>query len=168
MFNLLWVFITMQAMFGCKHAEPETYLISEGFKGKVNIIFNQEKGTAPKYEKGRRVYEIPINGVLLTQFKDEYGLVDHQFYYVDFAGKRTLLKILHDDIYKDSSSLANRYEIGIFYDGTTGVYGNSGDPKALHYQEFIVSDFNSLDSFFKPENQNVFKATLKEAIGYDF
>lgn len=168
MFNLLWVFIAMQAMFGCKQAEPETYLISESFKGKVNIIFNQEKGALPKYENGRRVYEIPISGVLLTQFKDEYGLGDHQFYYVNSAGKRTALKVLHDDIYKDSTSTANRDEIGIFYDGTTGVYGNSGDPKALHYQEFVVTDFNSLDSFFKSENQNAFKARLKEAIGYDF
>ena len=168
MWNFFSILILSQAIFGCKQAEPETYLLPEGFKGKVNIIFNQENGAAPKYSNRRRVYEIPISGILLTKFRDQYGLVDHKYYYVNSIGKRTELKVLHDDTYKDSAVAANREEIGIFYDGTTGVYGNSDDQKSLKYQEFIVSNFNKLDVSFKLENQNSFKTRLKEALGHYF
>ena len=69
---------------GCyNHPEPETYLIPKGFTGRVNVIFNQKNGAAIKYENGRRIYEIPSNGILLTQIKDEYGIINHQYYYVD-------------------------------------------------------------------------------------
>jgi len=67
-------------MLSCNNPEPETYLIPREFTGRVDVIFNRKDGSPPKYENGRRVYEIPSSGVLLTQFKDEYGLVDHRYY----------------------------------------------------------------------------------------
>jgi hypothetical protein len=166
--NLLLITALISNMAGCKQQQAEIYLIPQGFKGKVNIIFNQDKGVGPKYEDGKRLYEIPITGVLLTQFKDEYGLVNRQYFYVNSNGKRMRLKKLEDDAFSDTTSSYGRDEVGIFYDGTTGVYGNSNDPKALRYQEFTVSDFNSLNSFYKPENQADFKRKLKETVGYEF
>ena len=136
--------ILLQCSFSCKQPEPETYLIPSGFTGKVNIIFNQEKGMAPKYENGRRLYEIPPSGILLTQFKDEYGLVSHQYFYVDSIGKRTTLPILNDTAFADNQPTHDKNEIGVFYDGTTGVYGNSGNTQSLKYQQFFITSFTNL------------------------
>jgi hypothetical protein len=131
--------------------EPESYLIPYKYIGKVNVIFNQEHGNLPLYENGRRLYKIPSNGILLTRFKDEEGYFDHIYYYLDTTGNKKPLKIFHYDYNKDGTVkwiISDSNEIGIFGDGTTGVYGNS----KYRYQEFKVSNFRLLDSI----NDNVF------------
>lgn len=163
MFNLIWMFSLLQFMTSCKQQpEPETYLIPYGLKGKVNVIFNQPNGASVKYENGRRLYEIPESGILLTQFKDEDGLVNHQYYYVDSTGNRQPLKIVLE---ADNN---NANEVGIFRDGTVGVYGSSDNPKSLKYQEFYVTDAKDFESYFSQEYQQKFEDKVKELTGYDF
>ena len=133
----------------CNNPEPETYLIPQGFIGRVNVIFNQKGGAKPKYENGRRIYEIPNDGILLTQCQEEYGLIDHRYYYIGANGEKTALKIYQYDHNKDGTvkwKINNPNEIGIFNDGTTGQYGNTGSANSAKWQEFIVSSFNALDS----------------------
>ncbi len=163
MSSLIWIFSLLQLITGCKQPEPETYLLPYGFKGKVNIIFNQSKGASAKYENGRRLYEIPSNGILLTQFKDEEGIVNHEYYYIDSTGKRTELKIFSDDE-KDKI----KDTVGVFRDGTVGVYGNSSDPKSLSYQEFYVTNGSEIDSYFTLQYQKRFDDMVRQATGYEF
>lgn len=148
--------------------EPETYLIPQGFTGRVNVIFNRKDGVPPKYENERRVYEIPANGVLLTQFKDEYGFVDHRYYYVDSNGKRTPLQIYKHDYNPDGTVkwiIKDSTEVGIFLDGTTGQYGNSDNPKSVKWQEFAVYSYNGLG---KMEPLDSFTNRIKKMIDSDF
>lgn len=166
--NKFWIIALLNVMTlsSCsQNPEPETYLIPEAFTGRVNIIFHRKDGDSPKYENGRRVYEIPTNGILLTQFKDEYGLVDRKYFYVDSNGKRRALKIFRDETFKDTKSNVNSEEIGIFLDGTTGQYGKP--PKAVWWQEFILTNYNNLDSFFTPKYKKQFEDRLKKATGID-
>ena len=156
--------IAMWGLLGCKHSQAETYLIPEGFKGRVNVIFNQSKGESPTYENGRRVYQIPVNGILVTQFKDEYGIVDHQYYYVDGNGNKKPLRIFRYEYNKDGTTkwiIKDKHETGIFLDGTTGGYGNSN----IKYQEFIVSDYTTLDSFYLEKYKSRFTRQLQEILG---
>jgi hypothetical protein len=149
--GLMLILLISDGIFGCKHPEAESYYIPEGFKGRVNIIFNQPKGMPPRYENGRRVYQVPTNGILLTQFKDEYGIVDHQYYYVDGKGNRKPLPIFSYEYNKDGTIkwvIKDQHEAGIFFDGTTGGYGNEN----IKYQEFRVSDYSSLDSMESKDN----------------
>ncbi|MBN8687574.1 MAG: hypothetical protein J0M10_11155 [Chitinophagales bacterium] len=149
--------------------EPETYLIPSDFIGKVNILFNQngtpvkyknvngqevihtpQIGEPVKYENGRRVYEIPASGILLTQFKDEYGFVDRKYYSVDATGKRTELEVFKFEHFKKDSAgyvVKNNIQKGVFGDGTSVSYGNMN----LKAQDFYVSAYNQLDSFFTKE-----------------
>src|SRR5579872_1899917 len=159
--GLMLVLLIGDGLFGCKHPEAESYYIPESFKGRVNIIFNQSKGESSTYENGRRVYQVPANGILLTQFKDEYGIVDHQYYYIDGRGNKKPLPIFKYEYNKDGSTkwiIKDKYEIGIFLDGTTGGYGNSN----IKYQEFIVSDYATLDSFYLSKYKNDFTRQLQE------
>ena len=58
--NIIWILAIVINTLSCQNQpEPEDYLIPEGFKGRVNVIFNQQNGVPAKYENGRRVYEIP-------------------------------------------------------------------------------------------------------------
>jgi hypothetical protein len=162
---LLHFTLLLYCFASCSTVQPETYLIPKGFKGKVNVIFNQPKGTGLTYENGKRVYKIPSNGILITKEKDIYGTIQHEYFYIDENGKREKLPILSDEKLKKEKGESGKSEVGIFYDGTTGVYGNSNVSTPLNYQEFYVSDFNGLDSFFTPKVKGDFDKRLEEKIG---
>jgi hypothetical protein len=148
-----------------QNPEPETFLIPQSFTGRVHIIFNRKDGAPFQYENGSRIYEIPNNGILLTQFKDQNGLIDHHYYYVDSTGQRTLLKIFDDEAFKDRTSKVNREETGIFFDGTTGQYGNL--PNAVWWQEFVVSSYNNINNFFSTEYKKQLEGQLRKATGVE-
>ncbi len=83
----LILFITLVSC--AQKAEDTIRLIPEGYEGAVIIIFNQEDGAPKEYEGDKRVYRIPESGVLRTQFEPNYGIQNHQFFYVDNNGERT-------------------------------------------------------------------------------
>jgi hypothetical protein len=147
---LTFGFINM-GLVQCKYAENESYLIPTGFRGRVNIIFNQNNGAPPRYENGRRIYLIPSNGILLTQFPGGYGFVNHEYYYVDSGGIRQSLPIFRYEYAKDGTTkwiVKDPYQTGIFLDGTTGAYGNGNNK----YEAFEVSDYIGLDSIESFQN----------------
>ena len=107
----------------CQRTEPETYLIPKDFIGKVRIIFNQngstykykdwnkkdtfytsKVGASKSYENGRRIYEIPSDGILLTQFSENEGFYNRQYYSVDCDGKRSALKVFEFKHFKMDSA----------------------------------------------------------------
>ncbi len=165
MLNVFFLFLLVALI---KQPEKEIYLIPQGFKGKINVIFNQQTGHIKEYEDGSRVYKIPKTGILLTQFERQDGLTDHKFYYLDSLGKRTELYLLRTDEFENKNSGINPRQIGIYYDGTVGVYGNSDRDDALNYQQFFVSDYKELDSFFSQEYKKEFQNKLIKAIEREF
>lgn len=148
--------------------EPETYLLPNGFTGRVNVIFKRADGLPAKYENERRVYEIPSDGVLLTQFKDEYGFVDRKYYYVDSVGNRTELEVFRFKHFKKDSAgyvVNNKEQVGIFLNGTSGQYGNP--PNAVWWQEFMVCSYNNKDSLFTPQSKKEFEGKLTKKLGFE-
>ncbi len=171
----LVVALLLATMAGCTdRAEPETFLIRNGYRGKVNVIFNQPNGQPEKYENGRRVYEIPSDGILLTRFKDKYGRIDQQYFYVDSSGGRVLLKEL--DVHRFNEEWTrhknpvepSREELGVFHAGRVGVYGNSDDPKSLRYQEFFVSTYRELKTYHDQRYEQGFFDRIARLTGVRF
>ncbi len=151
-----------------RKAEPETYLVPKDFIGRVNIIMNQKEGSEKKYEDGRRVYEIPTDGVLLTQFTINDGLTDRKYYSVDGAGKRTELEVFKFEHFKKDSAgyvVKNKEQVGIFLNGTSGQYGNP--PNAVWWQEFMVCSSNNKDSLFTPQSKKEFEGKLTAKLGFE-
>ncbi len=149
-------------------AEPETYLLPNGFTGRVNIIFNQKEGSEKKYEDGRRVYEIPSDGILLSQFTINDGFMDRKYYSVDGAGKRTELEVFKFEHFKKDSAgyvVNSKEQVGIFLDGTSGQYGNP--PNAVWWQEVLVCSSNNKDSFFTAQSKKEFEAKLTKKLGFE-
>lgn len=60
----------------CQNRDSEVFILPENYSGYVVILFNQKDGQEPKYFEGKRLYEIPSNGILKTQFEAEYGYAD--------------------------------------------------------------------------------------------
>ena len=180
---VICVIALMQVISSCKRAEPETYLIQSTFSGEVNIIFNQNGipvryknkynrdtvyipriGESIRYENGRRLYEIPLSGILLTQFKENDGFIDREYSSVDSAGRRIPLEVFKFEHYKRDSAgwvVKNANTKGIFGDGTSGSYGNMH----IFFQDFTVSTYRQLDSLFTKKYLKDFENKINESIG---
>ncbi len=88
-------------------AEPEIHLIPKDYKGPVIIIFDDKKGSPEKYENGSRVYEIPQDGVLRTQFKKQQGSIAPgklKYYYYDKNERQEINYLQSTKDVTDSSS----------------------------------------------------------------
>ncbi len=147
----------------CQIAESSTFMIPKGYKGVVTIVFNQKNGMPKKYENGRRFYEIPSDGILLTQFKDDYGYIDYQYFYTDSLKNRVRLREFNN---AKESQLSNI--VGIFDSGTCGVYGNPSDTNSIKIMEFDVSDFKYLDTISSKTYKDGYRQKLVNKVGHDF
>ena len=126
------------------------------------VVFEKKYGSKSKYEGNSRIYEIPISGIFITQFKVNEGFLDRKFYYVDSLRQRTPIQNFSSE---EDAQKSN--DIGIFYSGTVGVLGNSGDSLSVVFQEFIVSDYVNLQSFFTKEYKKIYINKLQVALGYE-
>ena len=57
----------------CERGEHEIIVVPENYKGHFVVIFNVKTGKPRKYSGKTRIYEIPSNGILKTQFTGNYG-----------------------------------------------------------------------------------------------
>ena len=111
-------------------ATSETYLIPDNYKGPVIVIFNQADGQAKEFEGGRRLYKIPSSGVLFSQFKDEQGWINQEYYYVTATGKRKKLGVLDTRDFNEEWTIQknpkepSRDSLVVFNPGTMGTMGN--------------------------------------------
>ena len=159
----IMIIFTLVFLFGCNNPTPETYLIPSKFEGKVDIIFNQTNGSKPVHENGRRVYNIPTDGILLTQFKNEEGFINHAYYYVDSLGNRTPLEIFRYDHNKDGTVrwiIKDSSVVGVFNDGTVGSLGNS----KYVFQEFVVCNFNEYNNINNKLNYDKVDKHLRQLL----
>ena len=69
-------------LLGCDTGEQEIIIAPRNYTGYIIVIFNQDDGQPVKYAGKKRVYEIPSDGVLKTQFNINNGWSDYpEFYY---------------------------------------------------------------------------------------
>ena len=105
-------------------AEPETFLIPKGFRGTFVIVFVQACSAEPIfYEGGRRVYRIPVGGVLFQKGNRTYGVMDQQFYILDDSGARTELPVFYySDYDQERDSWRWRLSNAELNENTPGVF----------------------------------------------
>jgi hypothetical protein len=77
------VLFVLSFLGSCTRPAKETVLIPDDFEGEFRIIYGEKCGLNPKMEKGRRVLEIPQNGLLIIQPEFEEGIIDRQYYFLD-------------------------------------------------------------------------------------
>jgi len=151
----LAILLALFALPGCvERAEPATYLVPAGLVGEVYIIFGVPDGEAPETRDGRRIYRIPSDGVLRTQFGPTYGWSTPAFFYVG-PTEQDLVAIpqgpgstIHDTLENRSNPQA---EILAYVTGTTAapVPGSPGSfssdaPCSVKYASFFVGTRSQL------------------------
>ncbi|WMI70055.1 hypothetical protein [Mangrovimonas sp. YM274] len=134
--------------------EPETYLVPENFNGKIKIIYGLKCGIKPKVENGRRILEIPNDGILFVDYEFKSGIIDHEYYSIDKNGER--VKLERYENYKKGTK--NVPGIGFGASGNfPGEMPNGGisseSPLTVHYSEFQVIRDSTVQYDFKKERK---------------
>lgn len=67
--------------------DDEIFVLPHGFSGTVYIFYQQSSGAPLEYDRGKRIYRIPSNGILNTQFSFNAGWRNFgEFYYRQEGG----------------------------------------------------------------------------------
>lgn len=141
--------------------EKETYLIPEGYKGTVLVIFNQLNGEKPEYEDGRRIYRIPQTGVLFTQLKDEQGIINQEYFYISPNGQRRKLGVLDTrDFNEEWTTEKNPHEpprdsLAVFNPGTMGTMGGSDENNNKVFLQLSVGTYNDMKNLHDFSNDYI-------------
>ena len=141
--------------------KSEIYLIPEGFEGRVNVIFRKRTKITARYENAKRVYIIPSDGILVSDYEFQEGMINREFFILDSRGQRAPLLVF------DGKNPVND-ELRIFNNGTLGVYGNSDSNLKRYYHEFLVTSKNKIDKYFSMDSIAEFEAKVKRKIRVKF
>ena len=119
--------------------EAETFLIPKGFEGKIRIIYGEVCGIETENVNGRRILEIPKNGLLIIQPEFEAGIIDHEYYFID--GNETKTEIKQYENYSDGTKNIPGISLG-----GSGIIGgampdggsSSESPLAIQFTDLYV------------------------------
>ena len=120
-------------MIGCSTGgEQEVLVVPKNFKGYVLVIFDQKNGQPIRYIGKKRVYEIPANGILKTQFKVNNSWRDLTEYYVDEISPENMLPSFVE-------AEKNPRDKTVGFMGETGkVKKNSKSTERVEFSEFYI------------------------------
>ena len=123
----------------------DLFLIPEGFRGKVVILYNQKDGQEKEFEGKYRVYKIPSTGILKTKFEvkgDSWNIGDAKYYYINGTEK---ISIKQYCLYCEKEKIDT-----ISIQAIPGEGGSfSSNENSIHYLSFYIDIPNK---FFKPTN----------------
>lgn len=127
-------------MIGCSTGgEQEVLVVPKNFKGYVLVIFNQKNGQPIRYMGKKRVYEIPANGMLKTQFKVNNGWRDLREYYVDEISHENMLPS-----FVEAEKIPKDKTVGFM--GETGtVKKNNKSTERVEFSEFYIGTRSDIE-----------------------
>lgn len=88
-------------------ASEDVFIIPENFKGTIAIVYGQENGNEKEFENGKRLYRIPKNGILKTQFELKGETANFgEYYFETDEDKRIRIKSFpYDQPFPDSKKI---------------------------------------------------------------
>ncbi|PAU82356.1 hypothetical protein CK501_04215 [Halovibrio salipaludis] len=124
---------------GCSAEEQksEIFLLPEGYQGTFYIVYNVPEGKRPTYEDGAPVYDIPEDGVLLTQADVTPSSVrSDKFFYESDDGLRESIDGRWTTSFDDTPEHRSDDQVYIFGEYLV-EYGHSQDCR-IYYSDFYV------------------------------
>ena len=121
----IFILILSTLLLSCNRVEDEIFILPKNYTGYILVIYNQPlSGAEVQYKRGKRVYEIPSNGILKTQFSNESGLRSFsEFYYEKISLENKIPYVLpRNDIPTDSTVACCK------------IYGSQGDVEYTLYE----------------------------------
>jgi hypothetical protein len=130
---------------GCNSGENEVYILPKDYVGVVYIIFSQKSGMQPKFEARKRIYEIPPNGILKTQFGFNEGWHEMPEYYYADGDKRIPISYQIENQKIETDKL----QVCCLQNGKSYKDNN----EAIQYQRFFIGTKQQIDSLYELEQK---------------
>jgi Family of unknown function (DUF6843) len=119
-------------------ADPETHLIPKGYVGSVTIVFRATSGQRILDEGGARLYQIPSNGILLTEGEPNTGLSPAwRFFTVNVNSERVPIKQIWASTVADTPENRASTAVEIFYPHR-GRMRPSGVPCDVEFDQYFI------------------------------
>lgn len=132
-------------------AEPEVFLIPKDLRGEIVVFYDEPCGLPPVYENGRRIYQIPDSGVLITAFKENTGHLDQKFYFIDEFADKTAMPRFHWQSYESERNnwhYMHSTAVADFTKDTVGAfwsYGSETHRLSKNSSSYIISNFRRFE-----------------------
>jgi hypothetical protein len=138
----LTLILCILLIFSCtKKGEDAIYILPEDYTGAVIILYNQQNGAEKEYDNNKRVYKIPENGILKTQFDVDYGrTLLPEFYYSNDKGQIPL--VLESKDYKEDKINISMMSTGKSYKSVDGT-------SPVEFSTFFVGTKSQIESASK-------------------
>lgn len=144
MISLGLLLITGIYLWKTEIGDDEVFILPEGHKGIVFILFDQKNGEPERYEHGSRVYEIPPGGVLKTQFFLNTGWHRPGKYFYRVNGKLVEIPYVFDDRDMDIKN-DRKSEVHVCCP-SNGQAGREPNGPAVVYEQFYVGTKDEINS----------------------
>jgi hypothetical protein len=127
-------FIISYIIFKATDASHDIFLIPEGFRGQVLVLYGQTDGQPKEFEGKWRIYRVPQNGILRTPFQlkgDVINLGRTKYFFIGSNGNKTPI-----NAYCESCETRDTSSVQI-------IYGSLGGSSMGTFQDFYVDVPNS-------------------------
>ena len=133
-FNLLIVLGLVTIFFG---SAKERFLIPDGYKGDVYVVYGAAEGESLDKTHGGITYRIPGDGILRTRDPMPRSRTRTEYYYERMEGSLERIRnFWPTTIHPTPENLANDKDIGVFFP-RTGTFTNSTGC-SIQFEQFYV------------------------------
>jgi hypothetical protein len=133
-------------------AEPEVFFIPQNYRGEVILKFNEPCGDFIKYDRGKRIYYIPEDGVLTLNGKQTEGFIDRKYFLIDDEGNLTRLPEFYWSKYEDEENQFNSiFSRNALTKELVGVFSR---PSNIDYQRLTITSYQLLEIKTKENSAN--------------
>jgi hypothetical protein len=138
-------FLLLGSIFVFSRAKPEIFLVPNNYQGEILVLFDQSNGDSVEYLNGKRIYRIPQDGILFTQFPWNPGFKNHKFCYLTENSKTVIDEVKQAFMFKNGSADSNLVSV---IDKGPYFYKDSVDYKYIfRAQRFIISTRKDLTKY---------------------
>lgn len=138
--------------------EDEIHLLPEGYIGLVVILFNQESGAEKEYEGESRLYRIPANGILKTQFEPNDGIAAVKYFIRNKTNPREELRYISG---QEISEISDPNKVYVINSSREESVGNL-DKKKYFSNSYMVARQDQIDSVHMARQQMFIPDLLNE------
>lgn len=132
-------------------AEGETFVIPAAYRGEIVVFYAEPCGEPPRYEMGRRLYELSRDGVLITQETKNDGYLNRSFFIVAEDGSREEIPQFGRQNFETEKTEWGRYARATENDltkdtvGAFRAYGRETYLTSRNSIGYIVSDYRRFE-----------------------
>jgi hypothetical protein len=139
--------------------ETEVHLLPAGYRGDVFIVPGIANGDSPHREGRAIVFQIPADGILVTQDRPSRRWHFSRFYYLHPDGKRQRLEYVASSISDTPENRADERPIAWFE--RSGTISGTDFPCTVNFVQYYVGSRGHLLSRARDSDELQFDAFIK-------